>query len=87
MASPTTVRKQTPRAIASYTTASLFVGVDLERFSRAAWLADSEVQFVVANVFDRRPPQIVDGVLGFDPYNNPPNPRTVSVGLTKRFGR
>jgi iron complex outermembrane receptor protein len=78
---------QTPRQIASFTTASVFVGLDLGRFSQTPWLADSEVQFVVANVFDRRPPQIVDGVLGFDPYNNPPNPRTVSLGLTKRLGR
>lgn len=74
------------RRISSFTTASLFFGVDLGRFSRTPWLAHTDVQFVIANVFDRRPPQIVDGVLGFDPYNNPPNPRTLSLTLTRRFG-
>jgi iron complex outermembrane recepter protein len=74
------------RRISSFTTTSLFLGFDLGRFSRATALAHAEAQFVVANVFDRRPPRIVDGVLGFDPYNNPPNPRTVSLMVTKRFG-
>jgi iron complex outermembrane receptor protein len=75
------------REISSFTTTSLFFALDLGRLSRTSWLADSEVQFVVANVFDRQPPRIIDGVLGFDPYNNPPNPRTVSLSLTKRVGR
>lgn len=75
------------RQIGSFTTASLFFGFDLGRLTSAPWLADSEVQLVVANVFDQRPPRIVDGVLGFDPYNNPPTPRTVGLVLTKRFGR
>lgn len=74
------------RKIGSFTTASLFLGFDLGRLTAAPWLADSEVQFVVANVFDQRPPRIVDGVLGFDPYNTPPNPRTIGLVLTKRFG-
>lgn len=74
------------RAIGSYTTASLFLGFDLGRLTTAKWLADSEVQLVVANLFDARPPRIDNGVLGFDPYNNPPNPRTLGLVLTKRFG-
>ncbi|WP_213981186.1 TonB-dependent receptor [Sphingomonas sp. dw_22] len=77
---------QPARKISSYTTASLFLGFDLGRLSPAPWLANSEVQFVVANLFDAQPPQIVNGVLGFDPYNNPPNPRTIGIVLTKRFG-
>ena len=75
------------RKIASYTTASLFLGFDLARLDSSSWLANSEVQLVVANIFNQRPPRIVDAVLGFDPYNNPPNPRTVGLMLTKRFGR
>ena len=75
------------RKISSYTTASLFLGFDLSRLTSSPWLADSEVQLVIANIFDQRPPRIVDAVLGFDPYNNPPNPRTVGLMLTKRFGR
>ena len=77
---------RTPSKIKSYTTASLFLGLDLGRLSSAPAFANSEVQFVVANAFNQRPPQIVDGVLGFDPYNNPPNPRTFGLTLTKRFG-
>lgn len=75
------------RKIASYTTASLFLGFDLGRLGSSSWLANSEVQLVVANIFNQRPPRVVDAVLGFDPYNNPPNPRTVGLMLTKRFGR
>jgi len=71
--------------ISSYTTASLFLSFDLGRFTRSAALVDSEVQLVVANLFDTRPPQIVDSVLGYDPYNTPPNPRTIGLMLTKRF--
>ncbi len=76
-----------PRKISAYTTASLFLGFDLGRLTSSSWLANSEVQLVVANVFDQRPPTIVDAVLGYDPYNNPPNPRTIGLVLTKRFGR
>lgn len=76
---------QPVRRIGSFTTASFFLGFDLGRLSSAAWLADSEVQLVVANLFDQQPPRIIDGVLGYDPYNNPPNPRTVGLILTKRF--
>ncbi len=32
------------------------------------------------------PPRVAGGVVGYDPYNNPPNPRTVGLVLTKRFG-
>lgn len=71
--------------IAAYTVASLFVGLDLDRWSRSRWLADSEIQLVVANAFNRQPPRVANGVVGFDPYNNPPNPRTVGLVLTKRF--
>ncbi|MET0310140.1 MAG: TonB-dependent receptor [Sphingomonas sp.] len=74
------------QAIGSYTTASLFLGFDLGRLTTSKLLAGSEVQVVVANIFDQRPRQIVNGVLGFDPYNNPPNPRTLGLVLTKRFG-
>lgn len=74
------------RKIDAFTTASLFVGFDLGRLSAQPWLADSELQLVAANVFNRQPPRIVDGVVGYDPYNNPPAPRTLSVVLTKRFG-
>lgn len=76
----------TPVRIGAYTTASAFLGFDLGRLTRSAALADAEVQIVVANVFDQRPPTIRNGYLGFDPYNNPPNPRTISLVLTKRFG-
>lgn len=71
--------------IPSYTTASLFVGFDLGRLSKVNWLHETQVQLVVANVFDAQPPRIVDGVLGFDPYNNPPNPRSIGLTLTKTF--
>ncbi|MGK6319464.1 TonB-dependent receptor plug domain-containing protein [Sphingomonas sp. DT-204] len=74
------------RRIGSFTTASLFLGFDLGRLTSAPALADSEVQLVVANMFDAQPPRIVDAVLGFDPYNTPPNPRTIGLVLTKRFG-
>jgi len=74
------------RTIDSYTTASLFLGLDLGQLASSSWLAETEVQLVVANIFDQRPPRIVDAVLGFDPYNNPPNPRTVGLMLTKHFG-
>lgn len=73
------------RKIGSFTTTSFFLGFDLGRLSAASWLANSEVQLVIANLFDQQPPRIIDGVLGFDPYNNPPNPRTVGLILTKRF--
>ncbi|MGV3482619.1 MAG: TonB-dependent receptor plug domain-containing protein [Sphingobium sp.] len=73
------------RSIGSFTTASLFLRLDLGRLTSARWLADSEAQIVVANLFDRQPPRIVDGVLGYDPYNNPPNPRTIGLVLTRRF--
>lgn len=76
---------QPTRKIGSFTTASLFLGFDLGRLSAATWLAGSEIQLVVANLFDQQPPRIVDAVLGYDPYNNPPNPRTVGLILTKRF--
>jgi iron complex outermembrane receptor protein len=72
--------------VGSFTTASLFLGVALGGRSAAAWLANSEVQLVVANLFNQQPPRIVDSVLGFDPYNNPPSPRTVGLVLSKRFG-
>lgn len=75
----------TPRKISAYTTASLFVGLDMERLNPNPALAGAQAQFVIANAFDRRPPTIVDGYVGFDPYNNPPNPRTVSLVVTKRF--
>jgi len=74
-----------PRRIAAFTTATLFVGLDLGRRSPAPWLADSEVQLVIANLFDHRPARVVDGTVGYDPYNNPPSPRTVGLVLTKRF--
>ncbi|WP_369059420.1 TonB-dependent receptor [Caulobacter sp. 73W] len=77
---------RTPRKLGSFTTTALFVGFDLGVRSNKPWLADSELQIVVANAFTQRPPTVVDGVLGFDPFNNPPSPRTVSVVLTKRFG-
>lgn len=77
---------QPRRTIGSFVTASLFLGFDLGRLSAAPWLADSSVQLVVANAFDRQPPRIADGVVGYDPYNNPPNPRTIGLVLTKRFG-
>jgi len=73
------------RKVGSYTTASLFFGFDLERLTRNAWLKDSEVQLVVANLFDTRPPRIADSVLGFDPYNTPPNPRSIGLVMTKRL--
>lgn len=73
------------RKIGSYTTASLFFGFDVGRLTGCAGLQDSEVQLVVANLFDARPPRIVDSVLGYDPYNTPPNPRTIGLMLTKRF--
>ncbi|MEZ5654579.1 MAG: TonB-dependent receptor [Sphingobium sp.] len=76
----------TPEKVGSYTTTSMFLGFDLGNLSRSPALAGADIQFVVANVFDQRPPKIRNGYLGFDPYNNPPNPRTVSLVLTKRFG-
>ena len=76
-----------PRKIGSFTTASLFLGLALERLLTAPGAKDSELQLVVANLFDQRPNFLPDAVLGFDPYNNPPNPRTVSLVFTKRFGR
>lgn len=76
-----------PRKVGSFTTASLFMGLDLGRLVSAPEAKGGELQLVVANLFDRRPHYLVDAVLGFDPYNNPPNPRTVSVVFTKRFGR
>lgn len=74
------------RKAGSYTTASLFIGFDLGRMTSSRWLADSEIQLVVANAFNQRPPRITDAVLGYDPYNNPPNPRTIGITLTKRIG-
>ena len=73
------------RKIGSFTTASLFFGLQLDRWSSDPWLRDSEIQIVVANVLNRQPPRVVDGVVGFDPYNTPPTPRTIGVVLTKRF--
>lgn len=73
------------RKIGSYTTASLFFGFDLERLTNSSGLANSEMQLVIANLFDTRPPRIVGSVLGYDPYNTPPTPRTIGMVLTKRF--
>ncbi|WP_447726147.1 TonB-dependent receptor plug domain-containing protein [Sphingomonas koreensis] len=75
------------RKVGSFTTASVFLGLDLERLVAAPGAKDSEVQLVVANLFNRRPNLLPDAVLGFDPYNNPPNPRTISLVFTKRFDR
>lgn len=74
------------RKVSSFTTASLFLGLDLERLVAAPGAKDSELQLVVANLFDQRPNFLPDAVLGYDPYNNPPNPRTISLVFTKRFG-
>ena len=74
------------RKIAAFTTASLFLGFDLGSLSSRPWLADTRVELVAANLFDAQPPRVVDGVVGYDPYNNPPNPRTLGLILTKRFG-
>lgn len=78
---------QPPRRIGSFTTASLFFGLDLDRLIAAPGARDSELQLVAANVFNQRPNFLPDAVLGYDPYNNPPNPRTISLVFTKRFGR
>ncbi|WP_343520152.1 TonB-dependent receptor [Sphingomonas sp.] len=75
-----------PREVGSFTTASVFFGFDLGRLVAAPVAKDSEVQLVVANVFNQRPNFLPDAVLGYDPYNNPPNPRTVSLVFRKRFG-
>jgi len=77
---------RTPSPIGSYTTASLFFGFDLGRITGANALDRTEVQLVAANLFDRRPPTLKDAYLGYDPYNNPPNPRTISITLTKKIG-
>ncbi|MCW2413466.1 MULTISPECIES: TonB-dependent receptor plug domain-containing protein [unclassified Sphingobium] len=76
---------RTETRIKSYTTVTAFLGFDLSRLFSAPVFKDSEVQFVLTNIFNAHPPQIVDAVLGFDPYNNPPNPRTIGLTLTKRF--
>jgi len=75
-----------PRKVASFTTASLFMGLDLERLISTPGAKGGELQLVVANVFNQRPNFLPDAVLGYDPYNNPPAPRTVSLVFTKRFG-
>lgn len=75
-----------PMPVGSYTTASLFFGFDMERLTGRRAFADTEVQLVTANVFDKRPPTVRNAYLGYDPFNNPPNPRTVSVTITKRIG-
>lgn len=72
--------------IGSYTTASLFAGFDLGRLTSAESLRDTELQIVVANVFDQQPPRVTDAYFGFDPYNNPPNPRSIGFVLNHRFG-
>jgi|GEM_PF-830997 len=77
---------QPRRQVGSFTTASLFTSLDLGRLSQASWLRDTAFQLVVANVFDQLQPRIEGGVVGYDPYNNPPNPRTVAVTLSRRFG-
>lgn len=46
-------------------------------------LSNSELQIFVANLFNQQPPRVIDGVVGFDPYNNPPNERTIGFILTK----
>lgn len=74
------------RKVSSFTTASVFIGLDLDRLIAAPGAKDAELQLVVANVFDQRPNFLPDAVLGYDPYNNPPNPRTISLVFTKRFG-
>lgn len=72
--------------VGSYTTASLFLGFDLGRVSSAPWLAGGQLQLVAANVFNQQPPRLANALVGFDPYNNPPTPRTIGIILTKRFG-
>lgn len=74
------------RKIGSFTTTSLFLGLKLERLVAAPGARGGELQLVVANVFNQRPNFLPDAVLGYDPYNNPPNPRTISLVFTKRFG-
>jgi iron complex outermembrane receptor protein len=64
---------------------SAFLGMDLGRISSAPAFRNSEVQLVVANLFNQRPSQVVDAVLGYDPYNNPTTPRSIGVMLSKRF--
>ncbi|MEN3749910.1 TonB-dependent receptor [Sphingomonas sp. HF-S3] len=76
---------RTPRRVGAFTTVSAFLGVDLGRLSSAPAFRNSEVQLVVANLFNQRPSQVVDAVLGYDPYNNPTTPRSIGVMLSKRF--
>ncbi|MBL8270971.1 TonB-dependent receptor plug domain-containing protein [Steroidobacter sp.] len=71
--------------IGSYTTASLAVGWSFAANHRSAWLADSSIALVVANVFDQQPPQIADEVLTYSPLNSPANPRTIALILNKRI--
>jgi len=75
------------RKVGAYTTASVFLGLDLERLVSAPAAKGGELQLVVANLFNQRPNFLPDAVLGYDPYNNPPNPRTISLVFTKRLGR
>lgn len=71
--------------IGSYTTASVTIGWTFGGDHPSAWLADSSIALVVANVFDEQPPQIADEVLTYSPLNSPANPRTIALVLNKRI--
>lgn len=75
------------RKVGAFTTASVFLGLDLERLVPGSAAKGGELQLVAANIFNQRPNFLPDAVLGYDPYNNPPNPRTISLVFTKRLGR
>jgi iron complex outermembrane receptor protein len=71
--------------IGSYTTASVALGWAFEPDNGSAWLADSSIALVIANVFDEQPPRIADEVLEYSALNTPANPRTVALILTKKL--
>ncbi len=64
----------------------LFIGMDLGVQWGASWLMDSELQRDRRQCVRSAAPRIIDSVVGFDPYNNPPAPRMIGLVLTKRFG-
>ena len=78
------------RRVDSWTTVDLNIGYRVEGGS--GWLANSQANLGVTNVFDQRPPfvnqlDLTSGQLGYDPANATLLGRAISLQVVRRWGR
>jgi outer membrane receptor protein involved in Fe transport len=78
------------RTVASWTTVDFNIGYRVNGGS--AWLANTQSNLGIINVFDRRPPfvnefDLTSGTFGYDPANASLLGRQVSLQVVKRWGQ